>query len=206
MVLSTEVLLKSNLDNFLVIGDDIGWIIEENNVSTGYHWEILPDNSGTYEIIEDIALLPATSLLGVSGYKIWKIKPIKIGTGTILLNKFAPGKTDSPSITDSFSIIVSDKKSNNLEIDNELNATVGGWGSFHDLTSEEKALFEKAMISLKGVDYVPYSVSTQVVAGINYRFKCTATVVYPNAKPYKAIVQIYKPLSGEPVITDIHKF
>lgn len=51
--------------------------------------------------------------------------------------------------------------------------------------------------------YIPFEVSTQVVAGTNYRFKCKSTV--PLAKPIhgEAVVQIFQSLDGSAHITSI---
>jgi len=53
------------------------------------------------------------------------------------------------------------------------------------------------------VQYVPFEVSTQVVAGTHYRFKCNSTV--PLAKPIhgEAVVQSFKSLDGDAHITSI---
>lgn len=87
------------------------------------------------------------------------------------------------------------------------NATTlsGGWSPYRPLTAEDKAVFDQAMQGLVGVGYVPSQVSTQVVAGTNYRYQCTATVVSASPSSWQAIVQIYQPLPGQgkPHVTDI---
>lgn len=79
---------------------------------------------------------------------------------------------------------------------------VGGWSKYHALTPEDKLVFDEAMKGLIGVDYKPQSVSTQVVAGMNYRFKCSASVP-PSDVMWEAIVEIYQPLDGKPYVTGI---
>ncbi len=83
---------------------------------------------------------------------------------------------------------------------------VGGWTKYHDLTKEDRIVFEEAIKEsegkLGGVIYTPYAVSTQVVAGTNYRFECNASRP-PSDIIWKAIVEIFKPLDGEPYITGI---
>jgi hypothetical protein len=81
----------------------------------------------------------------------------------------------------------------------------GGWTRFGPLDKQSKAVFETAMKGFVGVGYTPLEVSTQVVAGTNYRFLCDAQVVYPDAPMYKALVTIYQPLKGVPQLVDIHK-
>lgn len=79
---------------------------------------------------------------------------------------------------------------------------VGGWTKYHPLTADDKAVFDQAMKGLIGVKYAPQEVSTQVVAGTNYRFRCTATMP-PAEVVWEAIVEIYQPLKGSPYVTGI---
>jgi len=86
---------------------------------------------------------------------------------------------------------------------NEKNATLaGGWTAYHPLTANDKKVFEEATHGLVGVKYTPQTVSTQVVAGTNYRYKCTASIP-PALVIWEAIVEIYQPLEGKPYITGI---
>lgn len=80
---------------------------------------------------------------------------------------------------------------------------VGGWTAYHKLTAEDQAVFNQAMKGFVGVQYTPFEVSTQVVAGTNYRFKCKSTV--PLAQPIhgEAVVQIFQSLDGSAHITSI---
>ena len=67
------------------------------------------------------------------------------------------------------------------------------------ITPELQEIFDKAFESepLLGVSYkVKQLVATQVVSGINYKFLCDATVVYPGATPTEKYVIINKDLSG----------
>lgn len=79
---------------------------------------------------------------------------------------------------------------------------VGGWTAYHKLTPEDKLVFDEALKGFVGVKYTPNTVSTQVVSGTNYRYKCTASVP-PAEVVWEAIVEIYKPLNGKPYITGI---
>jgi len=82
----------------------------------------------------------------------------------------------------------------------------GGYTEDRDLTDEDMAVFEQAMAGLLGVTYEPTRVATQVVAGLNYRFTCTATIVVPGAEPYTAYVYIFQPLGdGAPELVSIEK-
>lgn len=79
---------------------------------------------------------------------------------------------------------------------------VGGWTAYHELTAQDRKIWEEAMKGWVGVHYTPTSVSTQVVAGMNYRFKCDAQMP-PQEVIWQAIVQIYDPLDGKAHVTDI---
>ncbi|WP_299494568.1 hypothetical protein [uncultured Shewanella sp.] len=87
---------------------------------------------------------------------------------------------------------------------NHSQALYGGWSIWKPLTPENLEVFEQATHGLLGVQYTPLEVSTQVVAGVNYRFISEAKVVVPKAEPYKVMIEIFQPLQGEPIITNIH--
>jgi len=78
----------------------------------------------------------------------------------------------------------------------------GGWSPYHPLTPADQKVFTEATKGLVGVIYTPSAVSTQVVNGTNYRFKCTASIP-PAMVIWEAIVEIYQPINGQPVITGI---
>lgn len=78
---------------------------------------------------------------------------------------------------------------------------VGGT-PYRSLTPEDAAVFKTALAGFVGVHYTPGSVSTQVVAGENYRFKCMASIP-PADVMWEAIVEIYQPLTGPAHITGI---
>ncbi len=82
----------------------------------------------------------------------------------------------------------------------------GGWTPYvTPIPAEDLEVFKKALHGLVGVNYSPLAVAKQVVSGMNYRFFCNAHVVYPGAANEAAIVEIYKPLNGEPHITSISR-
>ena len=85
----------------------------------------------------------------------------------------------------------------------------GGWAAAADpaITDEVKAVFDKGMEGLVGVDYVPVALlGTQVVAGTNYAFLCQGTVVVPDAVPAWKIVFLYQDLEGSVSILNIADF
>lgn len=82
----------------------------------------------------------------------------------------------------------------------------GGWqvSESPEITSELRAVFDKALDGFVGVGYEPIAyLGSQIVAGTNHAFFCKAQVVYPNAQPYFAIVFIYEDLEGNAGIKDI---
>lgn len=88
----------------------------------------------------------------------------------------------------------------------ETGAVAGGWTVAENVavTNEQKAIFDKAMDELVGVDYMPIALlGTQVVAGTNYCFLAKATVVYPDALPTCKLVYIYADLEGGAKILNI---
>ena len=79
----------------------------------------------------------------------------------------------------------------------------GEWSSFEALTETEKDIFAVAMKDRVGVVYIPIKVAKQIVNGTNYKCLCESQVVYPGAKESLAIVDIYDPIEGLPVLTKI---
>jgi hypothetical protein len=76
----------------------------------------------------------------------------------------------------------------------DANPVVGGYTEERDLTAEDTEIFAAAMEGFDGVRYEPLKVSTQVVAGTNYKFYCKATNATPDAKERYVYVTIYVPL------------
>ena len=86
---------------------------------------------------------------------------------------------------------------------------MGGWMVAQDptITPELKAVFDKGMEGLIGVNYVPVLyLGSQVVAGTNHAFLCQATVVVPDAQPEWMVVYLYQDLQGEISVLDIGGF
>ena len=85
-------------------------------------------------------------------------------------------------------------------------AIAGGWAAAEspEITEEMRALMDKAMEGLLGVDYSPVAyLGTQIVAGTNHCVLCQAKTVYPGAKPYYVLVYIHEDLNGGVEILDI---
>ena len=83
---------------------------------------------------------------------------------------------------------------------------VDGWSVAEDtaITEENRAIFDKGMEKLVGVQYEPVAyLGSQLVAGMNHCFLCKATVVYPNAVPTWKLVYLYENLQGEVSVLNI---
>jgi len=93
----------------------------------------------------------------------------------------------------------------NQTVTNNAGTLVGGWSPYGPLTPEDKTVFDEATKGLVGVEYRPKTVSTQIVAGTNYRFKCNASIP-PALVIWEAIVEIFQPLDGGyPYVTGIQR-
>jgi hypothetical protein len=73
----------------------------------------------------------------------------------------------------------------------------GAFSPYRALAPEDKEIFGKAYDGIAGAKWTPFAVSTQVVAGTNYRFLCGVSLV--TAKPVEklAIAKIFRSLDGE---------
>ena len=93
-----------------------------------------------------------------------------------------------------------------FEVETNINDRMGGWRETEDkaVNEETKAVFEKALEGLLGVNYVPVAViAEQAVNGTNYAYLAEATVVYPDAETTYVIVTVHAGLDGAAELTDI---
>ena len=90
-----------------------------------------------------------------------------------------------------------------VEKNASMNSLVGGWSMYHELNVNDLTVFNEALNGLLGVNYTPQLVSSQIVTGENYKFKCLAQPSVLAILQYEAIIQIFKPLKGAPFITHI---
>ncbi|MCL2493218.1 MAG: hypothetical protein FWF33_04135 [Clostridiales bacterium] len=81
---------------------------------------------------------------------------------------------------------------------------VGGYSADRDVTPDDLGIFRLAMKGAGAdVSYEPTRVATQVVAGLNYRFTATATPRTGPSGTYTVQITIFKPLQGDPQLTNI---
>lgn len=93
-------------------------------------------------------------------------------------------------------------------VDASTDKIVGGWQVFEETTSactdEEKAVFDKAVDGLDGVDYEPIRVlGTQVVAGTNYAFLARGTTVTAEPVAQWYVLVAYQDLDGNVSLTSV---
>lgn len=95
-----------------------------------------------------------------------------------------------------------ESSSSELVISSATNAIVGSYSECRGPSEDEKIFFEEVVKGYEKELFNPERVSTQVVAGINYRFLCS---MKDGEVTSKVIVTIYKPLSGDPKITSVEE-
>ena len=82
----------------------------------------------------------------------------------------------------------------------------GGYSDSATMSAEVQAMFDKAVKSVKDyTDIKPLSVTTQIVAGTNYKFSCSAKD--KDGKSVKGEIVIFKPLPNEnkePLVTAVN--
>lgn len=76
---------------------------------------------------------------------------------------------------------------------NKQTKIVGGYSSPTIISSDIREMFDKAILQIDTYTHItPLSVSTQIVAGTNYKFECTA--ISAKGKKVKGEIIIFKPL------------
>ncbi len=82
----------------------------------------------------------------------------------------------------------------------------GGWSEFKPIDEKAKEVFAATFGKVVGVTYTPFCVSTQVVAGMNYRFLCSSVAATNPPKEGNAFGVVYADLQGNKEITEIKEF
>lgn len=89
------ILLNSHFSNRMSVGGELGWFLRDYNASTGYSWSCIVDNSGVYELVEELVLHPSTGAVGVPGMICWKFKAVREGRGGIIFELRPPGQPEA---------------------------------------------------------------------------------------------------------------
>ena len=91
----------------------------------------------------------------------------------------------------------------------EISDDDGGWNetSSPEMTKEAEAAFEKACETLTGAEYTPVALlSTQIVAGTNYRIICESRPSVPFPESGYVIITVSSDLNGNSEILDTVEF
>lgn len=91
----------------------------------------------------------------------------------------------------------------NIKHNREVPAMPGGWSFQSDLTPYDSFIFYNAIGKHNDYFYVPIAVAKQIVNGTNYQFICIAEPRHKFLDPHFAVVNIYKPINGDPYTTSI---
>jgi hypothetical protein len=81
----------------------------------------------------------------------------------------------------------------------------GSYLAFAPVRPEHQALLDTALKGFAGSGFTADYVSTQLVAGRNYRFAGTQTLATKDPVQYPVLFTVYQPLSGAPVLTGVEK-
>jgi hypothetical protein len=81
----------------------------------------------------------------------------------------------------------------------------GAYSPFTKVSKKELDVLDSVKNGLIGASFSGEYVSTQLVAGFNYKFAGTMSVTLENPAEYPALLTVHEPLSGAPVITGIER-
>lgn len=191
-------------------------VTEENCISVSGSWKRAADPALTEKVrkvfdkafdgLEGVAYTPAALLASRTTTSGTQYRVLCKATGcypdaqeeyvVVTLNRGWLGQAEIVEIGDPLCL---------TDLDYEEGA-VGTWQEAETpaLTDEAMEAFNKATEGFVGVDYVPVALlSTQTVAGTNYRILCEATVVYPGAEMHYAVVNVYESLEGNANIISV---
>lgn len=119
------------------------------------------------------------------------------GAVTEALNHTATVKAEGEKI-----LVFNDKKDTVMVLtkwtEKEKEPICGGYSEFRELTKEDIALFEKTYQG--DMKLTPQSVSTQIVAGTNYKFQC----VDQDNKQVQVVIFLPLPGEGDPVVSCVN--
>lgn len=166
------------------------------SIGTNYFWSGLEGGLALLE--EGTRSEPGEYRIGAPLKKYFVFKCIEPGEAAI---QFAFFRASSPD-----DLLYEEVLPIQIEKNADLDSTLpGGWSPRRPLTEEDRKLFETVMKGWCGATYDPICVSSQIVAGTNYRFTCKVTTATEISKTYHAIVAVFEslPNEGKPYITDI---
>ncbi len=89
------------------------------------------------------------------------------------------------------------------ELKNPSEKLLGAYTGQRELTGEDSLVFNTATVEYGYLHLEPVSVSTQVVAGLNYNFTCKSAG--PDGQESTCQVLIFKPLDGDPYLKSVER-
>lgn len=129
---------------------------------------------------------------------------VTLSATALAMGLFGCGKKeDAQGATDAESEAVTEQT--------EATPVSGGWEANADvpanvLTTEQQAVFDKALEEYVGMDLLPVCVlATQVVAGTNYAYLCLGTPVVPDAESGWYVAVAYEDLEGACEISSVEQ-
>lgn len=174
---------------------EIFTVEREVNFSTGENYYLSHLTGGVILLDEDV-ICSESSLVGAPEKKVFTFECVAPGKAAI---QFAYVQTPGgPVLYEEILPICIEE----LETCNPR----GGWSDPHPLSAKEEEVFNKVTAGWCGAGYTPQNVATQVVSGINYRYVCKAVTVTLQPQEYYAMVYIYQPTEGDPLLTKIVPF
>jgi hypothetical protein len=81
----------------------------------------------------------------------------------------------------------------------------GSYTAFVPVKQEPQDILNAALKGFAGSGFAADYVSTQLVAGMNYRFAGTQTLITKGGEKLPVLFTVYQPLSGAPVLTGVQK-
>lgn len=176
---------------------EIFTITRDSAGSTGFAYYLVNLSDGLALI--DSSSKALDSLYGGTVTQSFTFLCIKEGPASLQLAKFRLFDLSSILYEDIMPIEIEDPSISSNSI------MPGGWTEFRKVDTADLVIFNEAFKGFTGVGYTPILVKTQIVNGTNYKFMARALGVYPGAIPYHVLIDIYKPISGEAIITNIER-
>jgi hypothetical protein len=179
-------------------------IMSQNTIIGGWSaWSFKPDAAATQVFENSLG-----KLLGVKYTLVAAASQLVNGTNYVFLceaEMVAPAGIDYIVVANVYQPLQGEPHISGIKAVGPKPAPVpGGWQSWQFTVSPDaEKVFDEATRSLLGVRYQPLANTSQVVAGANYCFLCEATPSVLKPAPYPALVYIYQPLSGAPVVEEI---
>ncbi len=168
-----------------------------NNTTNKNHWELKFDEVAIIYATRDVEVIPKSAK---KNYGIFRIGKYYNWYYSIETNPDVEIFKESILYLLKYSLVGADDVD---EINDEV-VMPGGWSEFSpNISEEDMKVFDDAVGQVIGVDYKPFAVAKQVVAGLNYRFICNSSIVAPYAENKAVIIKIFRDLDGHSRITQI---